>query len=497
MAPQAPSKEAVRAGKTAAQEQIPNLAFNLFGKAMEDKCTERDKHQVIVARNASTTSWSDVIEKNKEDTATAEQPIFRPSMDFTMREQDTKAPQVGTGQFLVVGYAKANLDKKYRSQDPGVTKQIVGVFKPNEILPWEDDKHPTSYVVTPILDFSPEQLKLYVLLKPDKGLCTPYSLAKDDVFFRFEYRDTEPNVSKRRTSWRKNISQHSVRVGLQMKPSAKQEAFKRALNVGKVIVDSHEDCGNEMKVLMMAFKKSHDDWLLQEMKRLMRRINVDIAYRPLQSKPALQSFVDNDTVDFTNEWAAGVVQEVSGLWPDVQDMTAERVIILQRLMHEQGAEIKNFQLKGLLAEGMYRLKQQANIENIMDEEGFVKDLVSTLDRTLGKEAQPKPTASNMDEQSQDALLAAVGAKLQSILDYYYSFSAKLNSQFGDHVLEGAGPADFWVKYAEAPDTDSARLAFNHVAKFLVAEFTHVLGEGVVKPVHNIVEILGRLDLSPS
>ena len=421
-------------------------------------------------------------------------------MEFTLREQDTSmALQMGTAHFLVVGYAKANLDKSYRTQKPGFTKQVVGVQAPEDIMAWKDDEHPTCYVVTPILDLAPEQLKFYVLLLPGKGLCTPYTLAKDDVFYRFEYRNEEPNATKRRAAWRDLIAQQSVRVGMQKTPSAKQETFKRALNVGKVIVESHEDFGNEMKILALAFKKTglKDTWILKEMKKLLERVDVDLAYRPHRSNKALRSFIDNDAVDFDQEDAMKVVTEVAALWPDVRGMTPERVLELQRLMHDHNAEIKAFQLKGLLSEGMHLLGQQADGNETTDEAGFVRGLSATLDRVLGEQAQPKATASNMNAESQDALLAALQGKLESMLSCYYSFSSQLSSQFGDHVLEGAGPADFWAKYAEAPDTDSARLAFNHVAKFLVAEFSHVLNEGIVKPVHDMVEVLKRLNLSPN
>jgi hypothetical protein len=280
-----------------------------------------------------------------------------------------------------------------------------------------------------------------------------------------------------------------------MAPSAKQEKFKRASNVGKVIVEAYEDCGNEMKMLALSFKKTKEIWHLKEMKRLLQRVDIDLAYRPLRSNKGLRSFVETDAVDFTEEDAAAVVKETATLWPDVEEMTADRVMVLKKLVDQQKAEVKNFQLKGLLAEGMFRLAQQNTDQEVKDEEGFVKDLMDSLDRILGKKAQPKPTATNLDGETQDALLAAVQAKLEEVLVCYYSFHEKLSSQFGDHVLEGAGPADFWAKYAEAPDTDSARLAFSHVAKFMVAESAHVLNEGIVKPVHDIVEILKHLNLS--
>ncbi|KAI1628551.1 hypothetical protein EDD37DRAFT_603476 [Exophiala viscosa] len=143
---------------------------------MEDKSGEREKHQVIVARTPSSTQWTDIIKKNKTGNA-KEPPLFRHSIEFTLREQSSNsAPQVGTARYLVVGYAKPNLDKvKYRTSQPGVTKQIVGLHRPSEVLLWEDDEHPTVYVVTPIQDTQPDQLKFYVLLKPENEICSAYA----------------------------------------------------------------------------------------------------------------------------------------------------------------------------------------------------------------------------------------------------------------------------------------------------------------------------------
>ncbi|KAI1613662.1 hypothetical protein EDD36DRAFT_417533 [Exophiala viscosa] len=325
-------REEGRQGKKAVGDQLQDLAFNIFGKAIEDKSGERDEHQVIIARNPSSSHWNDLIKQNQTSGAQGP-PIFRPSMNFTLREQSTdSALQPGAARFLVVGYAKPSLDKKYKSMD-GITKQVVGVHGPKN------------------------------------ELCTPYVLAKDDFFYRHEYRNTEKNVKARRSSWSKKIAQHSAQVGRRMPAS-----------VGEVIVEPCEGCGNDMK-------------------KLLAKADADIAYRPLRSNTALRAFVDAEAVDFEEETAAEVLQEVATLWPDIEGMPAERVLVLNQLMARHDAEIKKFQLKGLLAEGMHRLGLQVDYLSIMDEEGFVKNLVANLDRILGKEAQRKPTASNIDETS--------------------------------------------------------------------------------------------------
>lgn len=250
-------------------------------------------------------------------------------------------------------------------------------------------------------------------------------------------------------------------------------------------------------MLALAFKKTHEPWSLKELKQVMERTNADIPYNPHRSNKGLRAFIENNAADFTDELASALVKEVKVLWPDVELLSEKRVMKLKSLLGANNAHIKVFQLKGLLAEGLHALNQHDDGDNIVDEAAFVQDITARLDRVLGKEAQAKPSASNfiIDAESQDALLASFLAKVKSILARYDSFSEKLNGQFGDHVLEGAGPADFWAKYAEAPDTDSARLAFFQVAKFVVAEYGHSLSAGIIEPLRDMVAIMERLNLN--
>ncbi|KIW15849.1 hypothetical protein PV08_05899 [Exophiala spinifera] len=488
------TREEIREGKKAKVTQIKDLAFNMFGKAMEDGVSDRENPQVIVARDHTSVNWMVILKKPDQIDPNAS--LFRAKMDFTPREAETDlAPQIGTQHYLIVGYAKADLDKKYFQQDAGVTAKMIGYDRPAEILPWIDSQNPTCYVVTPITDAVPEQKKLYVLLAQKAGLCTPYQISKDMVFWRWEYRSDDKSLSKRKVAWPNLMTQHSVRVGTNLPASSKQEVFKRAQNVGKVIVEPHEDLGNEMKMMALAFKETKKPWFLAEMKRLLKRANIDLDYRPLLPNKGLRTFVLLDGVDFGEDDAKCVVEEVASMWPEVEGMTADKVLYLNKLLRQEGFQIKLFQLKGLLAEAMYQLAEVTPDNPLMDETGFVATLAATLDRVVGKEAQPKPTATNMTEEARDALLAAVLTKLKEILEVYHKFHDDLNALFGDHVLEGAGPYDFWSKFKESPDTDSARMCFFHVFKFMAVEEQHVLHEGFIKPLREVVQVLENLDLS--
>lgn len=402
-----PSRADIRAGKQPERFQIQDLAFNFVGYPLEDGSGERDKHQIILARDKTSKNWMEMVHKAQD--ASDEDPVYRSSMDFTLREQNIASPQAGTAKFLVVGYAKPLLDKKYRTldKDKGKPRQAVGLTRPDEgdVLPWEDEAFPTCYVVTPVHDTPPEQIQLYVLLCPKSQLCTPYQIAKDDVFYRYEYRDGSTSVALRRRSWNHVVATHSVRAGFPPSLSEKQKTFKRAQNIGKVIVQPNEELATELKMLAAAAQHNPAVWVLRKIQDLLCRVDLDLAaYADLSTNKGLRAFVDNDWVDFTENDAEELVKDVAIKWPDVKSMSVERVMLLKRLISEQDAEIKNFQIKGLIALGVGMIAK-LNGEPIMDETHFVRELVEHLDLILGEEAVPKSTVSNCpDDAPLEALL---------------------------------------------------------------------------------------------
>ena len=51
------------------------------------------------------------------------------------------------------------------------------------------DGHHSYMVVIPVTDHEPDAVKLYVLVQLKGGLCTPYSIGQEDVFYLRQYRD--------------------------------------------------------------------------------------------------------------------------------------------------------------------------------------------------------------------------------------------------------------------------------------------------------------------
>ena len=61
----------------------------------------------------------------------------------------------------------------------------VGVKRPKIVI----TSNCPYMVVTPATDHEPDVVKLYVLVQLKGGLCTPYSIGQEDVFYLRQYRD--------------------------------------------------------------------------------------------------------------------------------------------------------------------------------------------------------------------------------------------------------------------------------------------------------------------
>ncbi|KAG4434161.1 hypothetical protein IFR05_010353 [Cadophora sp. M221] len=79
----------------------------------------------------------------------------------------------------------------------------IGNSKPTNVIPW-DSTAPPILVVTEIPAREDGVLNFWALLWPKNGLCTPFTIKAEYVFFRWEYR-TFANTKERRVAWTKSI----------------------------------------------------------------------------------------------------------------------------------------------------------------------------------------------------------------------------------------------------------------------------------------------------
>lgn len=106
-------------------------------------------------------------------------------------------PELGVHRYLVVGYTPRVTDALLKSMAKGKQKQNgpVGTVVPANITAW-DTSAPPALVVTEVLDEKPDSIRLWALIKPQNGLCTPYSVTQEVDFYRHEFRDNWPEIVK-------------------------------------------------------------------------------------------------------------------------------------------------------------------------------------------------------------------------------------------------------------------------------------------------------------
>ncbi|KAH0559984.1 hypothetical protein GP486_003500 [Trichoglossum hirsutum] len=91
-----------------------------------------------------------------------------------------------------------------------------------------------------------------------------------------------------------------------------------------------------------------------------------------------------------------------------------------------------------------------------------QDIIGTAKRMMPI-SESTPSISVTEET---ALLQGLHNKLKEMRDAGKSFEQNLKALCSDLVIEGT-PYDFWSHYADALDTDTARLVFFHVARSII------------------------------
>lgn len=99
-------------------------------------------------------------------------------------------PYFPTKRYLIVGYAPWTLKDEHKIKNTAYQDGrliAVGLTQPSNIIPW-DCQAPPVLVATPMTYREGDPQKLFALVKPTNGLCTPYIIDKQRVFIRWEYR---------------------------------------------------------------------------------------------------------------------------------------------------------------------------------------------------------------------------------------------------------------------------------------------------------------------
>ncbi|KAH9216022.1 hypothetical protein DL95DRAFT_460565 [Leptodontidium sp. 2 PMI_412] len=182
--------------------QIRDLAFNSDGWAMEYGMKGEGRGLIINAAFPSSTSYTTI--------ATA-----------------------------AVGYVpRSPEDKHMRNNVEYHTGQrrAIGTTRPRNIIPWDENAPPVP-VVTPLaLREGDAPFKLYALMNPRDGTCTPYTIDKQRVFIRWEFRSVVSNTRERMKEWSNTIADavatHSGRMKMDLYGNVNDRA---SLNMGTAV----------------------------------------------------------------------------------------------------------------------------------------------------------------------------------------------------------------------------------------------------------------------
>jgi hypothetical protein len=217
----------------------------------------------------------------------------------------------------------------------------------------------------------------------------------------WEFCDASTSIEARGINWNRLVTNQAVRPGFGGRlPSTKQERYARARDTTRFAVEPKQSLSNECLMLVMAFKKHKEKWFLTELQDILAEVESDLRYRPPPTNRALRLFAEGEE-ELSVEVASDFVDEMQKQWPEVGDVTIDRVIRLKRGMIQSGIQLEYSLLRGFVAEAMYRLAHHSAFPAMpIDDEDvgdnstaqLVKEVVCTVQHmTPLKESSPAIT----------------------------------------------------------------------------------------------------------
>jgi hypothetical protein len=342
-------------GPKAPDPQLPDAAFTPGGHALRFNWPGRILNRTIIAHEKlSSTPYKTVTATKDTDEAAG---LYRQTFEFTKEEIASDAG-AGEVKVVIVGMtmkmdfwdnekAKVKKEKVKKENDKKdqeetraqaqatkgapkpVKKQggIVGQYLPTDTdhifrLPerytghrvqtedldaidlidgvepkQEDEDVVTLLVVTPCTS-KKGQTKLYVLMKPEGGLCRGFNCPGDEVFYFPEFRDFEKAVESRPRRWNALVQKISVASTAQEDEAL--TAYAAIRDKTTVVVDPTVAFANEVAMLTGALSVKQDPWLMKKLKATL-----DEAVPPLleyvREYPQIKAFLVTDALPSTED----------------------------------------------------------------------------------------------------------------------------------------------------------------------------------------------------
>lgn len=430
---------------------------------------------------------------------TAGQPKSRLTLELTP-EETASEPSPTQELYMFVGWVLDNVDvnlinksAKTAKKDADGRKAPLGTVPPKETEIWEPEGElPLMAVVrTASGEFDLENrssLQSFVLLKQHNGLCTPYMVPQQYIFYLAEFRDGTNDKKTRGKNWNDLVAKQCI-ISSSKVPSAKRIQLSKARDYTKLHVGPTASLRNEVLTLSSSYEISGRLEFLQELESVLEHVDDDIRYMPLANQH-MRRFVDaaDEELDedelFTLKHAEAMREEMKLSWPDVE-ATPKQLYLLQRGISTGRVVVEYRVLKLFLRESIYQLeKHNVGEDDVKGAASVAAEAIKTIERVRGYEASPLA----IPEDAHQKLLCAVRNKLSEMIATNDDFITMLKDAASDAAL-GVNFQDVWGIYAESLDTDAARKAFEEIVRLLVVAFRQLEGTMASK----VQELLRKMD----
>ena len=188
----------------------------------------------------------------------------------------------------------------------------------------------------------------FVLVKQKNGLCKPYMVHQDQIFYIYQFRDNRGNLKERGTAWNDLVARHAI-ISSDKPQTAKRIQHSRARDYTKLQVGPTASFRNEILTLAASYEISNRREFLGELEGVLEYIDHDAKYAP-RLNDNMHRFVDSsaDTDEFLLEHAEALKEEMKICWPDV-NITSANIMLIQQAMASQKLVVERRLLEPFLA----------------------------------------------------------------------------------------------------------------------------------------------------
>jgi hypothetical protein len=229
-------------------------------------------------------------------------------------------------------------------------------------------------------------------------------------------------------------------------------------------------------------------WHLEELASILQQADEDLIYMPPASNTVMRKFVNNDE-EFEDGDGALMLKELGQLWPDLEEIDATDLELLKGDLVKTDIILEYRLLRPFLAEAFFQIRERREAkQNLLN---VAEKAAATVRRVLVNCKSVVPILTPDDES---LLLPAITTALKNMLQAAATFHKGLKDNSGDQTMTGT-LHDVWEKYADALDTDAAKLAWFEAARYLTAAQKHQQ-RGLGEMIRDLVEVLEQIKLAP-